>query len=214
MCAVGGVEAAVRASGDVTVATQVSRDLWPPRRREVIRFAASAVRVDAQCIGWLPYDFYDEEDAAGRLMSVTRNGDLVGFVAWGINHLIAEALIVQIWIRKDARQIEHGRALVQRLESLVVRDGARRIRLWCADDLDANRFWPLVGFDKLAVRCGRGLHQIKRNHNLWLRQIVTGANEHARYTPAIVGSTAVEQGPQHQNGVGAARCDQQRCLIA
>ena len=122
----------------------------------MVLFAASAVRLDAHCIGWLPWEFYEAQDAAGRLVSCTRNGDLVGFCAFSKPNWGMESKIVQVWVRKDARQIEHGRALTQRCATIAAGLGAAWLTCWVAQDLDAMRFWPAIGFTEIAARVGRG----------------------------------------------------------
>lgn len=138
------------------VHTQVSRELISSRRAEVLTFAASAVRADASMIGWLPFEFYDTADAAGRLVSCTRNGDLVGFCVFSRPNFGMESKIIQVWVRKDARQIEHGRALTTRVAFLAHDIGAAWLTCWVANDLDAMRFWPAIGFHQIASRVGRG----------------------------------------------------------
>lgn len=138
------------------VHTQVSRDLAASRRDQVVSFAAAAVRIDAHCIGWLPFEFYEAHDAAGRLVSVTRNGDLVGFVCFSKPNFGLESKIIQVWVRKDARQIEHGRALTERAAQIAADLGAAWLTCWVAQDLEAMRFWPAIGFESIAQRVGRG----------------------------------------------------------
>lgn len=167
------------------VRTQLSRDLVPRRRREVVLLAGHACRLDAACIGWLPWQFYEEVDASGRLVSVSRDGELVGFAAWRCNEVEQAAKIMQIWVRRDARQIEHGRALLSRVarESFAARCGLRRLSLWCAEDLLANEFWRGMGCTAEAWRLGRGVvvapdrSRPIRRHLLWtspLKGLVDG----------------------------------------
>lgn len=138
------------------VLTVISRDLPAPRRAEVLRFSAHAVRSDADKIGWLPYQYYDAMDAAGRLVAVTRNGDLVGFATFTKPNFGLETKIIQCWVRPDARMIEHGRALVERVDVLAAPAGAAWVTCWVANDLAAMRFWPAIGFASVQQRLGRG----------------------------------------------------------
>lgn len=138
------------------VHTQASNELSAQRRREVLSFAAHAVRLDADKIGWLPYQFYDDCDQAGSLVSVTRDGDLVGFCAFRRPNWSGESKIIQTWVREDARMIEHGRALVARVEEIAAGWAARWLSCWVAQDLAAMRFWPAIGFVPVQQRLGRG----------------------------------------------------------
>ena len=145
-----------KASSTPDVHTQVSRELSPARRQEVLLFAAHAVRVDAHCIGWLPWQFYEAHDDAGRLVSVTRDGDLVGFCAFSAPNFGRESKITQVWVRQDARMIEHGRALLTRCAFIAAELGAAWLTCWVAEDLDAMRFWPAIGFAPINRRLGKG----------------------------------------------------------
>lgn len=138
------------------VATIVSRDLTWSRRTEVLRFSAHAVRSDADKIGWLPFQYYDAQDEAGRLVAVTRNDDLVGFATFTPPNFGLESKIIQCWVRPDARMIEHGRALVTRVDEISALAGAAWLSCWVATDLAAMKFWPVIGFRPIQQRLGRG----------------------------------------------------------
>lgn len=129
-----------------------------------------AIIHDGNAIGFLPHGAYHDATRHGRLFSLLRNNDRVGFLMWSTN-AIRECRILQIWVRRDARLIEHGRALIDHLEN----EHARRmhswiLRAWVAEDLAANLFWPQIGFTKIGWRWGPAKRA--RRHNLWVR-IVT-----------------------------------------
>lgn len=107
-------------------------------------------------IGWLPWQFYEQCDQDGHLVALMRNGDLVGFLAWRPPDRWQRSIIVQTWVREDARRIEHGRALVGRVAAIAAGEGCRWLTCWVADDLDAMRFWPAIGFVRVGRRLGRG----------------------------------------------------------
>lgn len=137
--------------------TTLQSNLLPPRRRrEVLLLAGHSVREDADKIGWLPWQFYESKDASGELVAVCRDGELVGYCAFSVNPVGREAKIVQTWVRRDARQIEHGRALMGRVARCAGDRGAAWLTCWVAEDLEAMRFWPAVGFRRIARRLGRG----------------------------------------------------------
>jgi ribosomal protein S18 acetylase RimI-like enzyme len=134
----------------------LTRELPSGLRKAALTFCGSAVRKDGQMIGWLPWAFYESVDASGHLLTLERNGDLVGFVAWRPPTTWGASVIVQTWVREDARMIEHGRALVARVAEIAAAEGARWLTCWVANDLDAMRFWPAIGFTRVASRLGRG----------------------------------------------------------
>lgn len=143
-----------------------------PNHRELLLLADKAIDVDGHCIGFLPHGAYHDATNNNRLFSLFRNDDRVGFVLWSSNR-IRECRILQIWVRSDARLIEHGRALVEHLEE----HHARRLHLWqlrawVAQDLAANVFWPQIGFEKRGWRWGPAKRA--RRHNLWTRNVTLG----------------------------------------
>jgi len=136
---------------------------------ELITLADHAITNDGHCIGFLPHGAYHDATTNNRLFSLFRNDDRVGFILWSSNEL-RECRILQIWIRRDARLIEHGRALVEHLEEAHARRlHAWQLRAWVAEDLEANLFWPQIGFTKKGWRWGPAKRA--RRHNLWVRPI-------------------------------------------
>lgn len=137
---------------------------------ELITLADHAITHDGHCIGFLPHQVYHDATRKNRLFSLFRNADRVGFILWSCNQ-IRECRILQIWIRRDARLIEHGRALVNHLQ----KNHARRLHLWqlrawVAEDLEANLFWPQIGFTKKGWRWGPARRA--RRHNLWTKPVI------------------------------------------
>ena len=136
---------------------------------ELMQLADHAIIHDGNAIGFLPWGAYEDASRNNRLYSLFRNGDRVGFVLWSANQQ-REIRILQIWVRKDARLIEHGRALVEHLHNTHARRlHAWQLRAWVAEDLAANLFWPQIGFSRVGWRWGPARRS--RRHNLWLRPI-------------------------------------------
>ena len=48
----------------------------------------------------------------------------------------------------------YGTMLVNHVEQLALRTPARRIGLWCAEDIEANAFWTALGFTPGRTRDG------------------------------------------------------------
>lgn len=127
-----------------------------------------ACKSDGHCIGWLPFAAYDDACESGRVLTLQRNDEQVGFALWSVSREL-ELRILQIWVRPDARMIENGRALVEAMIETAVARRCWRLRLWCAEDLAANIFWELLGFQRLVWRHGR-THGGRR-HWLWAQEI-------------------------------------------
>ena len=136
-------------------------------QRELILLADFATHTDGHCIGWLPRQAWHNACDSGRMYSLFRNDDRVGWVMWSRNQQ-RELRILQIWVRSDARLIEHGKALVTHLEEAHARRlHAWQLRAWVADDLAANLFWPQIGFVYKGWRYGPAKHA--RKHRLWTK---------------------------------------------
>lgn len=141
----------------------------PSRQTEALLFCSSAGRTDGHSIGWLPTLAYTQAHEGGRIHVLYRNADLVGFTLHSYQPNAAEVRCLQVWVRRDARQIEHGRALILNLERIAQGLRAWRLRLWCAIDLEANHFWRALGFRAQNWRWSpAGNH---RRHVLWTRRV-------------------------------------------
>ena len=138
-------------------------DLTPRQQTELLSFATSSTRIDGQCIGWLPTAAYVGAHEQGRIVACYNNGDLVGYILWGANNGIIRCFIV--WVRRDARLMVHGRALVDAIADEGRRRNCTRCELWCAIDLAANLFWAALGFSRITWRWGRA--RKPRKHWLW-----------------------------------------------
>jgi|DewCreStandDraft_4_1066084.scaffolds.fasta_scaffold24190_4 GNAT superfamily N-acetyltransferase len=158
-----------------TLVCCLTNDLPEPRRTEAILFTATAWKSDrptgAAAIGFLPWDAYTHRDICGELLVLYRNQDLVAFCMLSKVSPFQELRCLQIWVRPDARMIEHGRALIRKLDDIAHQRGAITMRLWCAEDLAANLFWHQLGFEYRGWRWGQ--HKRARRHLLWSRPVGT-----------------------------------------
>lgn len=132
-------------------------------QRDAMLMCYAACKLDGHALGWMPKMAYDQALDAGRIITVWRNADLVGFIVFGIR--LRELKIFQTWVRKDARMIENGRALVHDLKKKATATQCVRLSLWCADDLPANQFWQRLGFTTKSWRWSP--HRVRRRHNFW-----------------------------------------------
>lgn len=154
-----------------TLKLAITRELHENSARSTLSFCYSACRIDGHCIGWLPKAAYDEAHLQGRIVALWNNDDLVAFCLHSITN--AELRCLQIWVRRDARLILHGRALVSWLDWRARRAGAYRLRLWCAIDLPANLFWRALHFHPQCWRWGPAKRS--RRHILWTRRVIPHA---------------------------------------
>lgn len=127
----------------------------------------SACRIDGECLGWLPAACYDARHPEGRIHVCYNNDDIVGYCLWFNEG--TELRIYHTWVRRDARLLVHGRALVDAVEREGAKRHATRISLWCATDLAANLFWRALQFERGVWRWGRAKRA--RKHWSWTRPI-------------------------------------------
>ena len=152
-----------------TLVCTLTRDLDEKKQREALLFCYSGSKLDANSIGWLPKGAYDNRHDRGEILTLHRNDDLVGFVLMSRPSPYGELRCLQIWVRRDARMILHGRALINKLEEIGRLRHCSCLRLWCAQDLAANLFWATLGFSRRGWRWGPA--KVPRRHNLWWRAI-------------------------------------------
>lgn len=114
------------------------------------------VQVDTHCVGWLPKSVFEQRLETNDVNTCWRNGDLVGWCLRGESVARKVMKIYQIWVRPDARILEHGRALISQIEEAAVTVGDGYLEAWVAEDLAANYFWNAIGFVRGVWRWGRG----------------------------------------------------------
>ena len=158
----------VSSTSDTLVST-LTRDLDVSQQRAALLFCYSASKLDANSIGWLPKQAYDNRHERGELLTLYNNDDLVGFVLMSRPSPYGELRCLQIWVRRDARMMIHGRALIDELDTIAEQRHCWLLRLWCAEDLAANLFWEALGFQKRGWRWGPA--KTPRRHNLWTRRV-------------------------------------------
>jgi len=163
----------------MSVSTQRSLDLPPELLREALALAVDSPRVDGDALGWFPRAAYLGCHEQGRLIVVTNNDDVVGYCVH--NEKTAPTRIFLTWVRKDARLILHGRALVDFVANVALQRGHNRIELWCATDLAANLFWEALGFSKICWRWSKG--KAHRKHWLWRRDLTPADRLRASHEP-------------------------------
>lgn len=163
-----------RISDGVTPKTDllVSRtvDLSSTKQAEIRKIWLHAVHTDTHAIGWLPSRAFDTRAENGDLSAVYRNDDLVGWAMHSPSRSRGVMKLYQIWVRPDARILEHGRALITKIQSIARQTHCYMIEAWVAEDLPANLFWEAIGFKRKNWRHGKGV----RNRIIWLWVALSG----------------------------------------
>lgn len=134
-------------------------------KKELRTIWLHATATDTHAIGWLPVAAFETRAENDEVISVYNNGDCVGWTMGSVSKRRGVYKLYQIWVRPDARILEHGRALVAELEEAAGRRNCYQIEAWVAEDLPANLFWSAIGFTRSVWRWGRGPRP--RKHFLW-----------------------------------------------
>lgn len=134
---------------------------------EQIRFIESEAKKGTKSIGFVPRAGLYYAASRGRLVTLSRNDDLVGFVLYGGRG--SSARIYQIWVRTDARLLLHGKQLTNWVGRWGMYRGRIRVSLWCLRELPATEFWRAMGFTQSGVRC-RSI-DTRRHQERWVREI-------------------------------------------
>jgi ribosomal protein S18 acetylase RimI-like enzyme len=153
----------IAASDELSIFT--THELPPTKLHELRLMWLHATRSDTNAIGFLPVSAFDARAATDEVTTVYRNGDLVGWAMAVHSRHTGVMRIYQIWVRPDARILEHGRALIDAISMKAVALRCFAMRAWVAEDLPANLFWQALGFQRMGWRWGRG--EKPRKHILW-----------------------------------------------
>lgn len=128
-------------------------------------------------VGFLPIMALREYQARRQLWIARENGQPCGYLAWGSfrgprpKRDPFTVKIIQACIDYHARFQEHGAQLVYDLERTAIAAGIETISLWCATDLDANRFWSALGFSIDGHRTGGSAFIENRTHTHWTKTL-------------------------------------------
>lgn len=139
------------------------------------KFIVSLQKANSKSVGFLTYTALCEYFDRRQVWVSRENGDPCGYLLFGSNRCVRPVRdpgvmkIVQACIQYDARRVKHATELVQRLERKAVCEGYERISLWCAEDLEANVFWELMGFNCIGTRIGGVSRGTSRMHNRWVK---------------------------------------------
>ena len=129
----------------------------------VVSYAVALANRNSEALSFIPAPKLQDYHRRGRLLTVSENGDLCGFLVWGGRHGLVK--VYQVCVQDDARRLEHGAALIGKLEAMTL--GAESLSAWCAADLESNAFWQALGFVFSGSRMG-GVRR-GRVHHLWIK---------------------------------------------
>jgi hypothetical protein len=120
---------------------------WP---RDAVAWCLSEAKKGTNAIGFVPRERFEYDARRGRVCVVVTNGDLVAFLLRGSLRSTV-CVITQLWTRQDARQLHHAAAAVGWCRASAVHLGCEALQATCADDLEAQKVWPRLGFQAVAT---------------------------------------------------------------
>lgn len=123
---------------------------------ELRKLWVHGVHADTNAVGWLPTSVFDTRARSDEVTAVYRNRELVGWCLRGESYARKVMKIYQVWVRPDARVLEHGRALITNICHIAINASCHILEAWVAEDLAANVFWNAIGFTRGVWRWGRG----------------------------------------------------------
>jgi N-acetylglutamate synthase-like GNAT family acetyltransferase len=131
-----------------------------------LKYIESLANKESKAVGFIPRVAYESaitgkkssehrwsDTCNDKIFLCIENEDPVGFVMISYGKI---AKVNQICIQEDARRIERGKLLINQ----AIRHGAGKgifdFGCGCADDLESNKFWQAMGWDKVKQR--KGIH--------------------------------------------------------
>ena len=139
--------------------------------REYLGFVDDLAHKNSEALSFIPRPMLERYAEAGQVMLAKENGEPCGFLIHGNGARWCR--IYQACIQYDARYREHGLSLVRALIEKATRQGFEAISLWCASDLDSNKFWQEAGFSFAGCRAGGQRRGRQHNHwMLWLQPVL------------------------------------------
>ncbi len=131
-----------------------------------LKYITSLANKESKAIGFIPKSAYEaailgkkpsihrwSDTCNDKIFICSENGDPVGFVMMSYGR---RAKVNQICIQQDARLLERGSALLNAATGHGIKRHIFDYGCGCADDLESNVFWRVMGWRKVGER--RGIH--------------------------------------------------------
>jgi ribosomal protein S18 acetylase RimI-like enzyme len=132
---------------------------------EDIDFVKSLMRENSDSVGFIPTQGIKRAAAQNCLIVQRIKTKRVGYLLFGPVQHGKDVYIWQECVDKDVRRIGCGRDAFLKLYKRTVRLGAKGIRLRCAANLPANRFWQALGFRLVSTE--KPINRRKRTINVY-----------------------------------------------
>ena len=157
--------------GDLLVRTAVASDA---------AFIDKLQRENSYAVGFIQRTIWDRYVFGGErnffVLLCEANYDPVGYTLITPGRAVNSYVrIQQIAVREDARRLDYGSALIDVVAEFCSEHQRRGARLRCRVDLESNRFWKALGFQRYGVWPKGQLNHVgmkaSDDINLWERDL-------------------------------------------
>ncbi len=135
---------------------------------EDLKYIEMLSKKESRSLGFIPKARYEasiigkrmneksQPNCNDKIFMCFENDDPVGFVlgSSGRKSTGLVGKVHQICIQDDARLIERGKALLNEWSLDCENRGINDFACGCADDLESNKFWDAMGWEKVGERRG------------------------------------------------------------
>lgn len=120
-----------------------------------LRFVDDLRAREWEAVGFIPMSRYEAvvHGEGGRLFVAEQNDELCGFLYATTGFPLVS--VTQIAVEEDARRVEIGRALMERLVEEATAVNRLGLRSRVAVDLEAHKFYQALGFEALCRHLGK-----------------------------------------------------------
>ncbi len=145
----------------------------------------------AKQLGYMPRAQLESKIAAGHVL-IAEAGRPLGYVIGTDRYFKRDdcGIIYQLCVEEGARRSLIGAILVKAMFDRAAY-GCRLFCCWCAQDIEANRFWESLGFVPLAFRAGS--EKKGRVHIFWQKRIRAGDTTTPWWFPAKTDSGSIRE---------------------
>ena len=110
---------------------------------------------NSYAVGFIPKTYFEKAVWGGQKNAIVlicmANNDEVGYVYITPGKHLGYAKIQQIAVRNDARRLMYGSALIDVCRQFCIKFERKGFTLRCRVDLESNRFWKALGFERYGV---------------------------------------------------------------
>jgi len=119
--------------------------------KEDIKFVKTLMRANSDAVGFIPTEGIKTIASKGGLMILCKRNTRVGYLLSGPIKSNEDVTMYQACINSDFRRTGAGKDLFIKFMTRAASLNAKGIKLRCASNLGANRFWQVLGFNLIST---------------------------------------------------------------